>query len=259
MSSSDSKSPDWLRQAFLLLDSVESELCRIQSSYRDFKYGEEELFCLLFVFRAIRGLRAIRILCEAGLASEAEMILRSMLEDVVTLNYVLVDFSTRIARWAAHCKSRHAYYTDIAIRFGRFEDVRQRRALEARLESFGGVPPRSRRDRWDVGFLAMARDVSSTPGGEHFAAWFEALYAPLCDVAHGYAPATFRYRRNHRDDAPVICSVLGRAVFIVHELAEGFMKAGLKVQRDTWVPEALEVLDRADAGARQTEQRDRAD
>jgi hypothetical protein len=239
-----------LAGAYDLLAEVEVELERVRASYAGIDPTDRMLFCVFFLFRAIRGVRAIRLLSVEGLAAEAATVLRSLLEDVVTLHFVLADFEPRFEKWAMHARVRNAYFADIARRVGK-PDAETQRRLEQHVDALGGVPKGPARDRWDRGFASMARSVSETKGDAWFFNWFEILYAPMCDVAHGHSGPSIEYlassRRDLRDDAKAVSYVLARTVMVIVGLSWGLKDAGLEVQSTGWAERAMALHDAVDS------------
>lgn len=210
-----------------VLNELEAELQRVRKSYTAIEHTPPRLFCVFYLLRGIRGLRIIRMLVKSGLAAEAAMVLRSLLEDVVTVRYVLADFDQRFDKWISHARIREAYYADIALRIGSSNPERNEQ-IRKRASVLGNIPGGPARDRWDSGFASMARSVSASDPIDGFFEWFEVLYAPLCDVAHGHSGPSIEYlgsaKRDLRDDAPALSYCTGshrhRARGSVRGLAE---------------------------------------
>ncbi|MBN2823437.1 MAG: hypothetical protein JXR33_09650 [Coriobacteriia bacterium] len=138
----------------------------------------------LFLIRGARNFNAVQILCEAGYAVEAQTMLRTMVEDVVTLSYI----STKPEKLA------EAWLT--------FENPRLAQSLELLAKAHGQNIPegneRPRFARWTrLSLFQMAEKADRvTPG---IAEYLDFVYPVLSDRAHGNTSSSTSYARTYAD------------------------------------------------------------
>ncbi len=138
----------------------------------------------LFLIRGARNLNAVQILCKAGYAVEAQTMLRTMVEDVVTLSYI----STKPEKLA------EAWLT--------FENPRLAQSLELLAKANGhdiaDTVERPRFARWTrLSLFQMAEKADRvTPG---IAEYLDFVYPVLSDRAHGNTSSSPSYARTYAD------------------------------------------------------------
>lgn len=177
----------------------------------------------LFLIRCSRSLAAIITLCEAGWAAEAQTILRSMVEDMVTVAYVSTQPDTLALKW-------------LTFENRRLPDPQQVMAVFAGAE-LPEREPQPKYERWTrLSFNAMAeRAERVVPGLQEYLSY---VYPILSDRAHGNTSAGQLYIRVHPDGAvePLcdpsnsqIAITLCNAVTAAYTMAERIVSLGVRV------------------------------
>jgi len=146
-----------------------------------FEPSTEGLVGSLFLVRVARNMNAVQLLCDAGYAVEAQTMLRTMVEDVVTISYI----STKPAKLAEDWLT--------------FENPRLAQSLELLAKAQGLLPEeespeRPRFARWTrLSLFAMAEKADKvTPG---IAEYLDFVYPVLSDRAHGNTSSSTAYAR----------------------------------------------------------------
>lgn len=151
----------------------------------EFERSTEGLVGSLFLIRAARNLNAVHMLCEAGYAVEAQTMLRTMVEDVVTISYISTKPEQLATDWLT------------------FENPRLAQSLELLAKAHGLAPDtepveRPRFARWTrLSLFAMAEKADTvTPG---IAEYLDFVYPVLSDRAHGNTSSSTSYARAYPD------------------------------------------------------------
>ncbi|MDH4140418.1 MAG: methyltransferase domain-containing protein [Coriobacteriia bacterium] len=198
--------------------------------------GTAEYVAAAFLWRATSSVEAVEHLVEKGHPAEGLIILRSLVEDVCSLSYILSEPDRLAGVWCDFETERIAkYYDDLAIAMPT-EEVKT--AAREALRSMG-QKPRANRANWWSGMSphAMARRAESVyPGTLRF---YLLLYAALCDIAHFNAPALgmyvplvddFKTPGTHGHD---VLMTVQTTLAVLSEIAlriDDFLQLGLDVQ-----------------------------
>lgn len=139
----------------------------------------------LFLIRGARNLNAIQLLCKAGYAVEAQTMLRTMVEDAVTLSYISTKPDKLAEDWLT------------------FENPRLAQSLELLAKTRGqepaqDAPERPRFARWTKLSLFQMADKAdrATPG---IAEYLDFVYPVLSDRAHGNTSSSPSYAKTYAD------------------------------------------------------------
>ncbi len=176
-----------------LLDAAETLAAAIEAGLEAQKdvplQGVEEasLIATFHAVRALRCLRSVTITCRAGYAVEAAAIVRSLLEDAVSLRYLSLKPKSRVRKWLRFDETRSLEYWRLSERLGlgllKSEHIRRLEA-EPRAASnpvwWSGKNP-----------SAMAREIKTVDPDLHKT--FKALYPWLSDVTHANVKTTSSY------------------------------------------------------------------
>lgn len=137
----------------------------------------------LFLIRGARNLNAVQLLCKAGYAVEAQTMLRTMVEDVVTLSYISTKPDKLAKDWLT------------------FENPRLAQSLELVAKAHGHDvedTDRPRFARWTrLSLFQMAEKADLAAPG--IAEYLDFVYPVLSDRAHGNTSSSTSYARTHPD------------------------------------------------------------
>lgn len=145
---------------------------------------------LIGTFHAVRALRCLRttlVACRAGYAVEAAPIVRSLLEDAVSLRFLAERPASRVRRWLRFDEQRSLEYWKLSERLGLgLEKSDHIRRIEENVRA-GGSPV------WwsNKTPAAMAREIGDAD--PDLSRTFRALYPWLSDVAHANIKTTSSY------------------------------------------------------------------
>ncbi|GAB4287076.1 MAG: hypothetical protein Kow0067_11570 [Coriobacteriia bacterium] len=158
----------------------------------EFEHGVPAFVGSLFVIRCLRNLNAVRLLCEAGYAVEAQTLLRGMVEDAVTLGYISTDAEKLAQRWLSFENRRLATGAEIAAA------LRQGSEPEAPVAETDTQRDKPRYERWTrLSLNQMAKRADRVmPGILEYLGY---VYPILSDRAHGNTSASSSYARAHPD------------------------------------------------------------
>jgi len=180
-----------LDEAARCADAVESALLSgpLAARARDVGRAVDEA-ALIGTFHAVRALRCLRatlVACRAGYAVEAAPIVRSLLEDAVSLRFLAVRPASRVGRWLRFDEQRSLEYWKLSERLGlgleKSEHIR-------RIEE--GTPAGGSPVWWSNKTpAAMARELRDAD--PDLSRTFKALYPWLSDVAHANIKTTSSY------------------------------------------------------------------
>lgn len=174
--------------------------------------GEPELIGTFHAVRALRCLRAVIVTCRTGYAVEAVPIVRSMLEDAISLRFLSLRPRSRIEKWLRFDEQRSLEYWKLSERLGLgLQKSDHIRHLETTGHASGSPVWWSNRTP-----SAMARELrDDDPDLAHT---FKALYPWLSDVAHANVKTTTNYYFVDGDAEPVL--LVGPSDHLLHLVLE---------------------------------------
>jgi len=142
----------------------------------------------LFLIRGARNLNAVQLLCDAGYAVEAQTMLRTMVEDVVTLSYISTKPEKLAEDWLTFENPRLAQSLEM------LDKVRR----EQLGEKTADTAERPRFARWTrLSLFGMAEKADKvTPG---IAEYLDFVYPVLSDRAHGNTSSSTSYAKAYPD------------------------------------------------------------
>ena len=156
---------------------------------------------LIGTFHAVRGLRCLRATvttCRAGYAVEAAPIVRSLLEDAVSLRFLSLRPRSRVARWLRFDEQRSLEYWRLSERLGlgleKSDHIRQ---LEQSTHATGSPVWWSNKTP-----SSMARELRDAD--PDLSQTFKVLYPWRSDVAHATVKTTSSYYFAAGDEEPVL-------------------------------------------------------
>jgi hypothetical protein len=160
--------------------------------------GEAALIGSFHAVRALRCLRAVVTVCRAGYAVESAPIVRSLLEDAVSLRFLSLRPRSRVARWLSFDEQRSLEYWRLSERLGLgLEKSDHIRRIEEGSRTTGS--PVWWSNKTPSGMARELRDADPD-----LSQTFKALYPWLSDVAHANIKTTSSYYFAEADEEPVL-------------------------------------------------------
>jgi hypothetical protein len=160
--------------------------------------GDAALIGSFHAVRALRCLRTVVTVCRSGYAVEAAPIVRSMLEDAVSLRFLSLRPRSRVAKWLSFDEQRSLEYWRLSERLGLgLEKSEHIRRIEEGPRTTGSPVWWSNKTP-----SAMARELRDAD--PDLSQTFKALYPWLSDVAHANIKTTSSYYFAEADGEPVL-------------------------------------------------------
>ncbi|MBE0416154.1 MAG: hypothetical protein IBX63_00115 [Coriobacteriia bacterium] len=148
--------------------------------------------------RALRCLHAVVVSCRSGYAVEAAPIVRSMLEDALSLRYLSLRPHSRVRKWLHFDEQRSLEYWKLSERLGLgLQKTDHIRRIEDESRTSGSPVWWSNRTP-----SAMARGLKDAD--PDLSQIFKALYPWLSDVAHANIKTTSSYYFAEGDEEPAL-------------------------------------------------------
>lgn len=199
------QSPDWplraeterfLSAADVVALTIESQVVLAARPDPDTEL-DATLIGAFHVARAARCLRAVIVLCRTGYAVESAAVVRSLLEDSVSLRYLSMRPRSRARKWLQFDETRSLEYWRLSERLGLGLPKSER--IE-NLESNGvsGNPV------WWSGKTPSAMAKAAGERDADLSRTFRALYPWLSDVAHANIKTTVNYYFTAADGTPML-------------------------------------------------------
>lgn len=181
-----------------LADAIERQLVTIERVPGTPGVDEAGLIGAFHAVRALRCLRAIVLACQAGYAVEAAPVVRSLLEDAVSLRYLSLRPENRIRKWLRFDEQRSLEYWKLSERLGLgLQKSDHIRRIEDDPRTSGSPVWWSSKTP-----SAMARELRDSD--PDLAQTFKALYPWLSDVAHANIKTTSNYYFAEGDEEPTL-------------------------------------------------------
>ena len=160
--------------------------------------GEAGLIGTFHAVRALRCLRTVVIACRAGYAVESVPLVRSILEDSVSLRYLSLRPHSRVRSWLRFDEQRSLEYWKLSERLGLgLQKSDHIRRIEDERHASGSPVWWSNKTP-----SAMARDLRDAD--PDLSQTFKALYPWLSDVAHANIKTTSSYYFADGDEEPAL-------------------------------------------------------
>jgi len=189
---------DLLDAASGVADAMEHELESAVPRATASDVGETALIGSFHAVRALRCLRAVTTVSRAGYAVEAAPIVRSLLEDAVSLRFLSLRPRSRVARWLRFDEQRSMEYWRLSERLGLgLQKSAHIRRIEEGSHATGSPVWWSNKTP-----SAMARELRDDD--PDLSQTFKALYPWLSDVAHANIKTTSSYYFAEADEEPVL-------------------------------------------------------
>ncbi|MDF1542271.1 MAG: DUF5677 domain-containing protein [Anaerosomatales bacterium] len=187
-----------LESASAVADSLEQGLAAPLPDRGRSGTDEAGLIGAFHAVRALRCLRTVVVTCRSGYAVESAPLVRSMLEDSVSLRYLSLRPHSRVRAWLHFDEQRSLEYWKLSERLGlglqKSDHIR-------RIED--GRNPSGSPVWWSNKTpSAMARELKGAD--PDLSQTFKALYPWLSDVAHANIKTTSSYYFADGDEEPAL-------------------------------------------------------